>query len=90
MEVQARHVDVAQAPETIASLVTPGQVFITPGKRYAVFAIASFGARLTLQVVDDLGYPAWLPASRFEVIDPALPSDWICSVFHDEPALLLT
>jgi hypothetical protein len=89
MEVIARQVDLAQAPASIARLVTPGQVFVTAGKRYEVFAVALFEGRLTLQIVDDLRYPAWLPIWLFEVADPALPPDWICNLFHDEPALLL-
>jgi hypothetical protein len=89
MEVIARKVDLAQAPASIARLVTPGQVFVTAGKRYEVFAAVVFEGRLTLQIVDDLRYPAWLPVWLFEVVDPTLPPDWICNLFHDEPALLL-
>lgn len=89
MRVLARRVDLTKCPADIVPLVTPGQVFLTVGKDYEVFAIALFEGRLTFQVVDDLRYPAWLPAWLFEMADPALPPDWICNVFHDEPALLL-
>jgi hypothetical protein len=42
-----------------------------------------------MQVVDDLGYPGWKPAWLFDVIDSLIPRDWICSTFHDDPALVL-
>jgi hypothetical protein len=42
-----------------------------------------------MQVVDDLGYPNWEPAWLFDVVDSAIPGDWICSAFHDDPALVL-
>jgi hypothetical protein len=88
MRVVARPVDVAIAPPELAGLVTPGQVFLTSGQAYAVFAIAVFKGRTTLQVIDDLKYPAWLPAWLFDVVDPTVPSDWICNVFHDDPVLV--
>ena len=88
MQVVARHVDVATAPPELAGLVTPGQVFLTAGRTYAVFSLAVFKGRTTLQVVDDLRYPAWLPAWLFDVVDAAVPSDWICNVFHDDPVLV--
>ncbi len=89
MEVRPRQVDLAKAPVDITPRVTPGQVFVTAGKTYEVLALAAFEGRMTFQIVDDLKYPAWLPAWLFEVVDPGLPADWICNVFHDEPALLL-
>ncbi|ACG75088.1 hypothetical protein AnaeK_3878 [Anaeromyxobacter sp. K] len=35
-----------------------------------------------LQVVDDVGYPGWKPAWLFDVVESAIPGDWICSSFH--------
>lgn len=66
-----------------------GQTLITPGKEYEVHAAAVFEGLVLVQVVDDFGYPGWKPAWLFDVIDPAVPADWICSTFHDEPSFLL-
>lgn len=88
MQVVARCVDLSEAPVEIAPLLTPGQVFVTAGQKYAVFALAVFEGRTTLQVIDDLNGPAWLPACLFDVTDSVVSSDWICSLFRDDPVLV--
>jgi hypothetical protein len=75
-------------PPTVARFATPGQVFVTAGKHYDVFALAVFEGQPLLQVVDDLRSPAWLPSWLFDVVDPSLPSDWIGNVFHEEPSFV--
>jgi hypothetical protein len=40
-------------------------------------------------MIDDLGYPSWKPAWLFDVVDPSIPGDWICSTFRDDPCLVL-
>ncbi len=85
----ARKIDLENLPEAIARLAPPGQVFLTVERHYDVFAVAIFEGQVLLQVVDDLEYPAWLPAWLFELQDTALPSEWICNVFREEPALVL-
>jgi hypothetical protein len=85
----AKHVDFERLPEALRSLAPTGQTFITAGREYSVFALAVFEGKVLLQVVDDLKYPAWLPAWLFDLKDSELPSDWICNVFREEPALVL-
>jgi hypothetical protein len=89
MRVLARLVDLTRCPAGVAESATPGQVFVTVGRQYDVHAIAVFEGVPMLQIVDDIRYPAWLPAWLFEVVDAALPPDWICCVFREEPALVL-
>jgi hypothetical protein len=89
MHALAREVDQTRLPPGVANAAKPGQVFVTVGKRYEVCAVAVFAGRPKLQVVDDLGYPAWIPAWLFDVADPALPANWICNVFREEPALVM-
>jgi hypothetical protein len=89
MQAVARQVDEESLPDSVAKFATPGQVFITAGRRYEVHAIAVFDGRASFQVVDDLRYPAWYPAWLFDVTDSALPPDWICNVFREEPALVI-
>lgn len=88
VQVVARNVDLARVPPELATAVVPGQVFLTAGRCYEVFAMAVFAGRVTVQVIDDLRYPAWLPAWLFETVDSTIPSDWICNFFHDDPVLI--
>lgn len=85
----ARQVDLETLPGAIARFAPPGQVFLTAGHQYRVFAVAVFKGQAFLQVVDDLKHPAWLPALLFDLEETTLPPDWICSVFREEPTLLL-
>jgi len=70
-------------------LASAGQVFVTAGSRYEVFAVSVFEGQVAFQVVDDIEYPAWLPAVLFDLEDATLPSDWICNAFRQEPILVL-
>lgn len=87
MLVRARPVNQALAPAAVRPYL--GQLLITPGKEYEVHAAAVFEGLLLVQVIDDVGYPAWKPAWLFDVVDRAVPTDWICSTFHDDPSLVL-
>jgi len=89
MRAVARQIEVGSLPESIAKFAPPGQVFLTAGRQYDVHAIAVFEGQPSLLVVDDLRNPAWYPAWLFEVVDTALPPDWICNVFREEPALVV-
>jgi hypothetical protein len=62
---------------------------VRAGKEYEVYAAAVFEGLVLVQIIDDLGYPGWKPAWLFDVVDPAVPADWICSTFHDDPSLVL-
>jgi hypothetical protein len=66
-----------------------GQTTVAPGKEYEVHAAAVFEGLVLMQVIDDLGYPGWKPAWLFDVVDTTVPTDWICSTFHDDPSFVL-
>ena len=87
MRVIARKVDISKCPENLRTYL--GQVFVTQGKNYDIYAVALFEAVLFGQLIDDLGNPSWWPFWLFDVTDPSIPREWICSVFHDEPVLVL-
>lgn len=89
MRVVARDVDPSEYPAALARRSPPDQVFLKAGAEYEVFALAVFEGRLTLQIVDDLGYVSWEPAWLFYVIDSSIPADWICNFFREEPSLIL-
>lgn len=88
MQAVARSVSMEDAPSAVANMATPGQVFITVGKKYEVHGLASFEEQIVFQVIDDIRHPAWLPAWLFDVVDSTLPEDWVCSIFHDAPNLV--
>jgi len=85
----ARHAGTESLPEALRKLAPAGQTFVTAGREYPVFALAVFEGQVLFQIIDDLEYPAWLPAWLFDLKDTEVPSDWICKVFREEPALVL-
>lgn len=87
MRMRARHVDATSIPTAIRPYL--GQTFLTTGKDYEVEAAAVFEGLVMLQVVDDLGNPAWRPAWLFDLVEPTIPGDWVLASFHNEPALVL-
>jgi len=87
MRVCARQTNHANAPAPVRPYL--GQALVTVGTDYEVHAAAVFEGVVLVQVVDDLGYPGWKPAWLFDVVDSAIPADWICSTYHGEPALVL-
>mgnify|MGYP001217427755 CR=1 FL=1 len=90
MRVRARQVNLAEAPDSIREFLgNPDQVLVSPGKEYEVHAVAVFKGQVFMLFVNDLDYPNWKPAWLFDVVDSAIPTDWICSTFHDEPSLVL-
>ena len=87
MRVRARVKDYATAPKAIRLYL--GQTLITSGREYQVYAAAVFEGIVVVQVVDDSGGPGWKPAWLFEVVERTVPEKWICSIFRDEPSLIL-
>lgn len=87
MRVRVREVDHSTAPSQVQPYL--GQTLTTVGADYEVHAMSVFEGVVLLQVIDDVGYPGWKPAWLFDVLDSAMPSDWICSTFHDEPSLVV-
>lgn len=65
------------------------QAEITEGKEYEVFAISCWRTVVFLQIINDVGYPSWLPAWLFEVREMLLPSDWICNLFGGELTMII-
>lgn len=89
MRVVARRYDRSDVPSAIAPFETPGQVFLTVGREYAVHALTVFQGHVSLQVVDDHSYPAWHAAWLFDVVDPSISDDWIVSTLRAEPSLVV-
>jgi hypothetical protein len=67
----------------------PGQVFVTSGVAYDVHALTVFEGQTLLQIVNDVGYPAWLPGWLFDIVDRTLAQDWIVNLFESEPTLVM-
>ena len=89
MRVAARKVNWSECPADIAPYTRESQTFLTVGREYEVHAVVVFKSSISLQVVDDLRYPAWEAAWLFNLLDKCVPDDWTCSVFEDEPILVL-
>lgn len=89
MRVRARHVDWKSIPPLVARHSSESQTFLTVGREYEVHAIAVFDGLPSLQIVNDIDYPAWQSTWFFDAVDHALPRDWRGNFFRDEPGLLL-
>ena len=87
MRVRARQFDPADVPVEIELYLH--QHFVTTGHEYDVQALAIFEGHAFYQIVDDLPMPAWREAWAFDLVDSAIPADWICSVFQEQPRLVL-
>ena len=87
MRIITRKFELADCPAGIRRYT--GQSFVTVGKEYAVYAMVSFKSVLLAQIVDDLGYPSWLPLWLFDVSDNSVPSDWVCCVSREEEMCVL-
>lgn len=87
MRVVARIVDRSTAPDDIHPYIR--QVFVTPGVQYEVHAVAVFEGSAALLVVDDIDRPTWWPTWLFDNVSSAIPSDWICAFFKEEPSLVI-
>ena len=88
MKVRARETQAHDAPAEVAEFATPGQVFLDSGRLYTVYAMALFAHQLLLLVVDNLKYPAWIPAWFFEVDDASVPQEWVCTLSRDDPTMI--
>jgi hypothetical protein len=89
MLIRARHVERDKFPPEVAEVAPVGQVHVTPGRTYEVQALTVFESLVWIQIEDDLGYPAWIPARYFEVLDPQVPDDWICNVMEGSQPIVL-
>ena len=87
MRVIVRAFNLAECPAAIRGYL--GQSLITTGNQYDVHALAVFEGITIMQIVDDVRMPNWRPGWLFEVIEPTLPSDWICTASASEPSLIL-
>lgn len=82
-----------ECPESVRPLIAESGAFVAIGSQYDVHAIAVFDGITYVQIVDDVGYPAWLPDALFEVVESSLSKDWICNLFpsnsHSELKVLI-
>jgi hypothetical protein len=77
-------------PAIVGAFGSPfSRLHISIGQTYEVHALAVFEGHVVFQVVDDTGGPTWRPSFLFEVIDPAIPADWIGNTFAGEPQLII-
>ena len=53
---------------------------IAIGKEYLVFGMALWDSRLMVLLSDEDDLPNWYPVELFSLVDPRLPTDWMCNV----------
>jgi hypothetical protein len=91
MRVRARNIDeaLAKTPRHEAPFEPRGQVFLTEGKEYTVYALSVYKGMVSVLIVDDLHSQVFYLTRLFDVVDPQIESDWICTTFPDDPVQLL-
>lgn len=89
MRVRVRDSALTNRPPDLDAEEPIDQLFLTERREYDVHALSVFDGTVSLQIIDDLEYPAWRSAWYFEVVNPSIPRDWVCSVFNDRLSLLL-
>jgi hypothetical protein len=62
---------------------------ITKNIEYEVYAVAVFKGRISLQIINDVELPTWLPINFFELCDDVLPQGWVCNFFEDDPKMVM-
>jgi len=77
-------------PPAIAAIGSPeSQTHLSLGMEYEVFALSVFQGVVFLQVVVAASHITWLPAWFFEVCEPTVPDDWICSLPRENLQMVL-
>jgi hypothetical protein len=88
MRVRAKSVDKSKLTPKEAVYFTPAKR-VTPGKEYSVYAVSVYDGLTIVLHVDDLDTPTFSPTYHFDVVDPQLGSDWICTLHNEQPQLVL-
>ena len=83
MQVKGRRIEFKNLSAEEAVYATPGQVFVSLGKVYTVYAVSVYDKITFVQIVDDQYTPVFLPRGLFEVVDATVPGDWICTVLPE-------
>src|SRR5689334_2032295 len=87
MHVVAREVDRNNPPEKLRHRLGGA---VTAGRVYEVHAVVfSDDGTADYLVADDWGLPQWTSTWLFEVVDPTVPTDWICTARHGGVAMML-
>jgi hypothetical protein len=90
MQVRAIRNKFESRPEAIAAFGSPeSDTDISIGKEYEVYAMSVFRGVVFLQIVTDVNIITWLPAWFFEVSDPSVPNNWICSLLTGDLQVVL-
>lgn len=75
--------------EKLEGFTEESVIHIQVGFEYEVHSLSVFSGVTCLLIIDDLGIFSWLPAWLFEVSQRQMPSDWIASIFSDDPSLVI-
>ncbi len=89
MRMRARAVNWNDCPAAIATTLPREQAFLTVGNEYEAHAISVTNGIAYAHVVNDSGWPSWRPLWFFDVVDPAIPGDWIARIDHGSVQLVL-
>src|SRR5690606_21206630 len=87
MKAVFRNPDMSRCPKRVEPFSRDPN--LTAEQEYGVHSISVYDGVTVFLVMDDLDYPAWLPAWLFRISDCSIPKDWICNSFLDWPEFLI-
>ena len=85
--IRNKFVDAPSAVAAFGSIQT--NTNITVGREYDAHALSVFEGVVFLQIVTDARFISWIPSWFFDVIDAAVPSDWMCCLPGDTLQLVI-
>lgn len=86
MKAQAAAKNTSWLTESLKSLgfSEQSQIDVSSSQVYAVHAIVVWSGNVFYQIVGDSDVIAWMPSSRFDIVDGSMPSDWLTNSFDEE------
>jgi hypothetical protein len=85
MRVRFRGLPPGPSLSNEAAYIAPQQLFLSTATEYEVYAVSVYDGITFVQLVDDKETPTFFPRVLFDVVDTAVPADWICNVFPVGP-----
>src|SRR3954468_11301536 len=80
-------------PDVVAPVelgfIVPQQTRFTAGKEYEVYGLSVYEGVTFLHVIDDINTAKFSPRGQFEVVNSAIPADWICNTIAEGPVQLI-
>ncbi len=89
MRVRFRNPSRDSYSDNVARFYSPRQTHLSTTLDYEVHAVSVYDGIVFLLIFDDHRFDKFAPHVLFDVVDPSIPSDWICNTFPTDPVQLV-